>query len=345
MKKNNRILVLGNFGYFTNVIDGQTVKTRNIYNLLSKNLVDNVYLFDTSNFSVKRIRILLLELIKSNKVIYIPALSSLKYLLPIIYCFSKLFSFKIIHIPVGGRHNDFLKQSRIHRFLLSKIEVNLPQTKKEVNELSSKFNYTNINYLPNFRIHNYTPQIVKNKTKIFKICFIARVNPVKGIDAIVRLSSWLLLNPIKDMEVIIDLYGPIVEGYKEVFFNKIKNITMLNYLGVVQPADIYMTFSNYDLSVLPTKYPGEGFPGSVLDSYISAVPVIISNWRHLPDFVKHGKTGFIYNLDNEEELYNYVKYLILNPSIVYKMKINAFNESKLYSEKLAWEILNKYVVK
>ena len=93
-------------------------------------------------------------------------------------------------------------------------------------------------------------------------------------------------------------FGLLFLGYKDVFFNKIKNITMLNYLGVVQPTDVYSTFSNYDLSVLPTKYPGEGFPGTVLDSYISAVPVIVSNWRHLPEFVKHGKTGFIFNLDN-----------------------------------------------
>jgi len=347
LKKNNRILVFGNFGYLKNDLNGQTVKTRSVYNLLNKNLIGNVYSFDTSSlyFKKRKVFIFIRELIRCNKLVYIPALKNLKYLLPIIYCLSKLFFFKIIHIPVGGRHNDFLKKNRIHRFLLSKIEVNLPQTKKEVNELSSKFNYTNINYLPNFRIHNYTPQIVKNKTKFFRICFMARVTPLKGIDAIIRLSNWLLLNPVQDKEIIIDLYGPIEEGYKDVFFNKIKNITMLNYLGVVQPTDVYSTFSNYDLSVLPTKYPGEGFSGTVLDSYISAVPVIVSNWRHLPEFVQHGKTGFIYNLDDEEEFYNYVNYLILNPKIVYNMKLNAFEESKLYSEKTAWEILNKHVVK
>ena len=347
MKKNNRILVFGNFGYLKNDLNGQTVKTRSVYNLLNKNLIGNVYSFDTSSlyFKKRKVFIFIRELIRCNKLVYIPALKNLKYLLPIIYCLSKLFFFKIIHIPVGGRHNDFLKKNRIHRFLLSKIEVNLPETKKEVNELNLKFNYINVDYLPNFRIHNYMPQIVENKTKFFRICFMARVTPLKGIDAIIRLSNWLLLNPVQDKEIIIDLYGPIEEGYKDVFFNKIKNITMLNYLGVVQPTDVYSTFSNYDLSVLPTKYPGEGFPGSVLDSYTSAVPVIVSKWRHLPEFVKHGKTGFIFNLDNEEEFYNYVKYLILNPKIVYNMKLNAFEESKLYSEKTAWEILNKHVVK
>ena len=54
--------------------------------------------------------------------------------------------------------------------------------------------------------------------------------------------------------------------------------------------------------------------------------------------IKHKKTGFIYNLDDEEEFYNYVRYLILNPKIVYKMKLNAIEESKLYSEKIAWKI-------
>ena len=271
MKNNNRILVFGNFGYLTNDLNGQTLKTRSVYNLLNKNLIGNVYFFDTSNLYLKRIPILIFELIRCNKLIYIPALKNLKYLLPFIFLMSKLF--------------------------------------------------------------------------FFKICFMARVSPLKGIDAIIRLANWLLINPVQDIEIIIDIYGPIGEGYKDIFFNKIKNITILNYLGVVQPSAVYSTFSNYDLSVLPTKYPGEGFPGSVLDSYISAVPVIVSNWRHLPEFVKHEKTGFIYNLDNEKEFYNYVKYLILNSNIVYNMKLNAFEESKLYSEKTAWKILNKHVIK
>ena len=126
MKNNNRILVFGNFGYLTNDLNGQTVKTRNVYNLLNKNLIGNVYFFDQENLYFKKGKVFLLikELIRCNKLIYIPALNNLKYLLPIIYCLSKFFFFKIIHIPVGGRHNDFLKKNRIHRFLLSKIEVN-----------------------------------------------------------------------------------------------------------------------------------------------------------------------------------------------------------------------------
>ena len=347
MKKNNRILIFGNFGYLTNSLNGQTVKTRNIYDVLKKNekLIGEVSFFDDRELLRKKTSFisLITELIRCNKLIYIPALNNLNYLFPFLFFMSKLFFFKIILISIGGRNNDFLKKNKLPRLMLSKIHAYLPEIRSEVNELKVKYNYTNVSYLPNFRIHKFSPVVEINNSVDFKICFMARITPLKGVDSVIRLANSLISKPISNRKIKIDFYGPIDNEFKKEFFEKIKNNSLINYLGILDPKDIYLNLSKYDVLVLPTKYPGEGFPGSILDTYISAVPVIVSKWRFFPEFVKHKKTGFIYNLDNEGKFYDYVRCLILNPNIVYNMKLNAIEESKLFSEEIAWKILKKHI--
>ena len=45
-----RILVLGYFGYNTNQLDGQTVKTRDIYRLVEEQAGGKVDYYDTEDF-------------------------------------------------------------------------------------------------------------------------------------------------------------------------------------------------------------------------------------------------------------------------------------------------------
>ena len=345
MKKNKRILVIGNFGYLTNDLNGQTIKTRSIYNLISDNLISDTELlfFDTAEIYFNKFIFfdLLLKIFNCNKVVYIPALKSFSYFFPFLFLFSKIFSFKIIHIPVGGRHNEFLKKRKLHRYLLSKIQLNAPQTKKEVLHLKNNFKFKNTIYFPNFRIHNFKANVKLNESSFFKICFLARVTPLKGIDVILRLSDVLLKKQINN--ITIDLYGPIEKGYEEEFNSKINKNKLVNYNGLIQPKQIYNTLNSYDVLLLPTRYPGEGFPGTILESYISGIPVIVSKWRHLPEFVKHGETGFLFDLDKEDDLYSFVKLLKNNPKKLYDMKLNALNESKLYSSSFAWSIIKKYL--
>ena len=176
MKKNKRILVIGNFGYLTNDLNGQTIKTRSIYNLISDNLISDTELlfFDTAEIYFNKFIFfdLLLKIFNCNKVVYIPALKSFSYFFPFLFLFSKIFSFKIIHIPVGGRHNEFLKKRKLHRYLLSKIQLNAPQTKKEVLHLKNNFKFKNTIYFPNFRIHNFKANVKLNESSFFKICFL-----------------------------------------------------------------------------------------------------------------------------------------------------------------------------
>ena len=82
--KKKKVLVFGYFGYRTNQLDGQTVKTRAIYELLKKRYNGDVVFSDTQDFrhSIKSINKFLTNLAKCDYLVWLPAHNNLKYLLP-----------------------------------------------------------------------------------------------------------------------------------------------------------------------------------------------------------------------------------------------------------------------
>jgi glycosyltransferase involved in cell wall biosynthesis len=106
---------------------------------------------------------------------------------------------------------------------------------------------------------------------------------------------------------------------------------------------IYTTLSEYDILVFPTRYPGEGFPGTILDAYISGLPVIATNWRFIPEFIDESKTGYLFDVNHPEEIFQYVDYFIDNPHKLKAFKKNALEKSKEYSSDIAWEIIKPYL--
>ena len=53
----NKVLVLGYFGYNTNQLDGQTVKTRDVFRLVNEQTGGNVDYYDTEDFQYRKLSI------------------------------------------------------------------------------------------------------------------------------------------------------------------------------------------------------------------------------------------------------------------------------------------------
>jgi len=347
MKLNNKVLVLGYFGYTTNQLDGQTVKTRSVYEMIKskKEEIRSLDYFDTQQFSHSIISPfhMVWKIIKCNKLIYVPAHNSLKYLFPFIYFISKMMRINILYIVVGGWLTEYLRNKKLHVSLLSNIQGIFPQSNQLTNNLRQEYSFKNVNYFPNFRIHSFEPSFRQN-TRTFKIVYMARIFRMKGVDAIFRLAKHIDDKYKNGHSFIIDFYGPIVKDEEEYFKAEIEKFAFVSYLGVLEPDQIYSNLNEYDLLVLPTRYSDEGFPGTILDAYYSGVPVIASNWRFLPEFVDHGNSGYLFDLDKEEDFYAYTEHLFNDREKLLKMKHFAFEKSKEFSPESAWQIMKPYLV-
>ena len=337
-----KILVLGYFGYETNQIDGQTIKTRDVYTLLKNNSNEEINFFDTQSFQKTKFNLvnLFLALFKADVVFYLPAHNNLKFIFPIIYTVAKLNRTKINYLVVGGWLVEFLKKNPLHKYLLSKINGIYVETNTLYSGLKNH-SFTNIHKLHNFRITDY-PIIELNNKSYSTIClvFMARVHPLKGINLLFKLEE--KINKAGIENVFIDIYGPVFKGYEDDFVSKLKN-SSIKYCGVLEPSEIYDVLQNYDLMLFPTKYYTEGFPGTILDAYISGLPVVATKWLNAEEFIDHGKTGFIVPFDNKEEFIQQVIDIIKNPEIITELKKYALLKREEYSADSAWGILKKSI--
>ncbi len=338
-----RILVLGYFGYKDNLLDGQIIKTRNIFELLQlkSEVYKKIEIFDThllkySNFFFLN---MLWKILICNKLVYLPAQNNLKYLFPIIYLLCWLKRCEILYIVVGGWLGEFIKSKRLHRVLLSNIRVILPESDYMRISLITQYGFKNVITFPNFRIHSYIPTLVQNRDQ-FRIVFMARINKMKGLDYIFNLAEYFSTLSLATRPFSIDFYGPIESADESYFFEQIAKHKQINYRGILQPEDIYKTLNIYDVMVLPTRFFTEGFPGTVLDAYIAGIPVIATRWKHAADFIIQDKTGIIIPFENSQKDFNDAVFKLYNDAgLLKQMKHNAYLQSQQYSSKVAWEIL------
>lgn len=294
------ILVIGYFGYNTGQLDGQTVKTRDVYRLTIEQTHDAVDYYDTEDFKFNKMSIFKMfwKVIKCHTLFYLPAHNNLKYVFPFIYMLSVVFKFNIHHFVVGGWLREFLTKLPIHRFMLSRINGIHAETKRLKNELEDYYGFNNVDIFPNFRFFEFNPK--PSESNKLRIVFMARVIKQNGLDWIFDLADYISEHNLQD-KYSITFFGPEADEEKEYFESNVTKYEFVEYRGTLQPEDIHETLSNYDVMLLPTHFYTEGLPGSIVDAYISGIPVIVTEWKHSHEFVDDGKSGFIVPFENGKQ--------------------------------------------
>lgn len=334
--KSGKFLIIGYFGYITNQLDGQTAKTRNVKKLLEEKIGErNVRYFDTQSFQYSWLSYfkLLVVLIMCNNLLYLPGKNNLLKLSFFIDFLIRFKGLKVYYLVVGGWLSEFLAENsklepRLRRFRYIGVE-----SKALASTLIDKFGFSNCDFFPNFRVdkHMHFEPVLNDG---LKLVFMARIMLEKGLDKLFYLARFIEDNKL-DIEI--TFYGPVAEKDKEFFFSNVRSLSCVEYKGVLEPADIYKVLTGYDVLVLPTRYEGEGFPGSILDAYISGIPVLVTDWKFLPEFVLDGKTGFV--IYDDLDLINKVQLILNDKKMLQDMKENSFLHSKAYSSDSAWKKL------
>lgn len=284
------------------------------------------------------------KILKCKTLFYLPAQNNLKYLFPIVYILSKVSCCKIHYFVVGGWLKEFLENKPWHRKMLSKISGIHCETELMKTLLEKEYGFKNVDTFPNFRINNYKPTLHHEDGKL-KLVFMARVNKMKGLDTIFAMCEKIKQNKL-DNTISIDFYGQLQNQDGDVdFFNE--NITKYNFVkynGPAEPSEIYGILEKYDAMLLPTHYYTEGLPGSVIDAYMSGIPVVVTKWKHATEFVDDEKTGLIIPFDDDgTELYDAVLRLLNNQELLSNMKSLSQKKGYDFSSDKAWELLQKYL--
>jgi len=341
-----KVLLIGHLGFKKNLFDGQTGKTRNVLELLQLNAeyLKSLDYFDTQEFRQSKLSFfkLIKKIFRSNVLVYLPERNNLKYLFPFIYIVSKIKGIDILYLVVGGWLDKFLQSKYLYIAMLSDIKGIFTESNQLTKNLETRYHYKNVQTIPNFRIHSFSPCFTQNNDTL-KIVYMARIFREKGIDTVFRLAHNIQNKYRNNHKIAIDFFGPVQKDVENYFKEEIQKYSFVSYKGILEPDQIHKTLGKYDVLVLPSRYSEEGFPGTIMDAYISGIPVIISRWRFLPEYVDDGYSGFIYDLDRETEFYHYVDYLYNDKSQLLKMKHCAHEKSKEYSSEVAWQLMKIYL--
>ena len=345
-----RILVVGCFGDKTGRLDGQIVKTRDVYAMLEERLHGEAKIDKFNTLSVRENKFLLakliLKLLWCNKVVLIPADHNLEKFFPLLYHLSTILKFEIVQLCVGGWQVDFFigrgkwTAHPTQMEMSKRCKAFLPEIKKVNEELKSICGFENCEVFPNFR-RNIPDISHVNDSKELRLVWLARINREKGFETVFNLADKI---EKEGLNVTITFFGKIAEEDEGLFNSLMERHQSVLYKGQLSADKIAETLCDYDVVVLPTRYYTEGFPGTVLDANISGLPVIATEWMHAHEFIEDGVSGFVVPFENPQEDFNQRVIEIYNNRAMLKtMKQNSRARVALYSEEHAWNVIRKYL--
>ncbi|MBF0705384.1 glycosyltransferase family 4 protein [Alkalihalobacillus hwajinpoensis] len=324
-----QIFICGNFGYENNQLDGQTIKTRVLKEELEKRINTNIVFTDTSYIKKNPISVLkdiFKKFIRSSHIIIMPDSRALKVLLPF-YILLNNKKRDIRYVVIGGWLPSFLEANSIYRILCAKLNGIYVEANEMKNRME-KIGLNNIKVLPNFRDFSVEKKQKKGKHLPLRLVYFSRVIKEKGVElAIAAINE---LNK-KETVVMLDIFGPLIEEYKPDFLEIMKNQGKeIEYKGYLEPDEIHEKLSEYDAMILPTYFSSEGFPGAVIDAYISGLPVLASDWKYNKEFVIDNYTGLIFKVKDIEDIIKKIEIILTNSNLLESLKENSLKQSLKY---------------
>ena len=338
----SKVCVIGHFGYGYNLLNGQTIKTKNITKALNEEYgLENVGTIDTHG-GIAKLPIIILKTIlasyKYKNIIMLPAHNGIKFFAPLLALLSKVTSCKMHYVVIGGWLCSFLKE---HHWLINKLKcfsgIYVETSSMKVNLEVSGF--TNVFVMPNFKfLHILKPEeLVYQYEEPFKLCTFSRVMKEKGIEnAIEAIKN--INQSLGKVVYELDIYGQVDDGYKEQFNTIMSSVpSYIRYCGNVKYDESTEALKDYFLLLFPTKFYTEGIPGTIIDAYSAGVPVVCSRWENFSDLVDEGKVGYGYKFASDE-----LRELLVD---IYKNGIDKTNKMKKECVLKANEYMPNRVIK
>lgn len=165
---------------------------------------------------------------------------------------------------------------RIAEFVLRRSDLYLAESKLLVAAAEAR-GIAHVEWYPNSRpVPPVSADSGRARGPCRRFVYIGRIVEAKGMRVMADAAAGLPAG------LTIDVYGPWGNDLPRDLFEPCPNI---RYHGPLLPEAIIPTFQQYDASLLPTHYIGEGYPGAILESYLAGVPVITTRWRAIPEIV------------------------------------------------------------
>lgn len=286
---------------------GVTVKNELLINSVFSELNPEIINIYTYTRAVWKLPLLFLKLLKANKneqIIYIGSgsLKRFELLLWLInFIGGEKFLSRVNTFVMGGMFTEYLKEHKKCLKYTKKtgnIFYELHRMEKESVQLGIKNNV----YFPNCRDGSFKriPHDM-HSDKPIRLLHFSTVNREKGVPELLKMSK------ILDREGILfnlDIFGEIAKDYEDEFRREIQEAPNTHYLGVKRCSDkeLYNLISSYDVFLLATHWRGESCVGVLVESKVSGIPAIVTDWKYNSEVVRNGEEGIVVEFGSVDEV-------------------------------------------
>ena len=344
-----RIGIIGHFGGNEKFNDGQTVKTKAIYDAFQDYGFKNVDKIDT--YYIKKNPIVfcgefLVGLIRDKKYIVLLSSNGRRVLFPVLSFMSRYLHKEVYHYGIGGRLAREVSEKPKRKKYVSSFKSNWMESVELADKLQ-QLGVRNAVYLPNFKKLNIMKEIDLQTyyNPPYRLCTFSRVMKEKGIeDAIAAVGN---INDKYGKEIVtMDIYGAGEKEYLQKLDGILQNAPSCHYCGVVAANESVEVLKDYYLLLFPTHWKHEGIPGTIIDALSAGVPVVARRWQYCDEMLQHKVTGYIYDFDEPEKLEKEIDYAINHISETMAMKKNCVKRAYDYSEgHVMWHVLKQMGLK
>ena len=334
MEKDRKIGIIGHFGGTENILDGQTIKTKILYNEINKATKWKIIKVDTYYKKRKPIKLFIDTfkcLLNTKDIIVLLSGNGMRFYFPLLSFFSRKFNTKIYHDVIGGNLDVYVSKYPKFEKYLNSFQVNWVETEGMKKGLI-KQKIENCEVMPNFK---RLPIVNGNMSQIeflepYCFCIFSRVMKEKGIEEAIEAIEEIN-EEVGRTICNLDIYGRIDDGYVKRFDEVLRRATpAVRYKGMVPYDKSVDTIKEYYALLFPTHWNGEGFPGTIVDAFSAGIPVIATDWNCNGEIVDNGINGILYPNEEIRTLKEAIECLVNNVRIIGKMKKNCIESAKQY---------------
>jgi len=181
------------------------------------------------------------------------------------------------------------------------------------------------------------------------IVYAGRLTPGKGVQVLIK-SIPLILKIVPDLKVYIIGSGPY---YKELFLMA-KNLRITNsvyFINKVERQELSTYYRKANVVIIPSIWT-ETFGLVGVEAMSTGRPVIGSRIGGIPEWLDDGKTGFLVDPGNSEQIAEKVIQLLSDRNLLEQMGKNARRKAKQFSiekhvvemEKVYTRVIEKYKI-
>ncbi len=238
-------------------------------------------------------------------------------------------SSRIVYFEIGPFLYDRILNGSIKKKNFIKDKLIVVETDSMKDELKS-LGFKHISVFPNFKPICRVPFIEQTYPKeTLKLVYLSRIEEQKGI---YDLINCLVKINQKKTKFTLDVFGRPQSTKEE---KRIKELSekcnIINFLGALDVGneESYKLLSQYDLHVFPTKYR-EGFPGTIIDFFISGVPTLSSSFARAQEILTNDDS-IIYKQGENDDLLNKLDYVYNNQELLNNLRKNSYLRREQYS--------------